>query len=146
MFITKNKELKHIPDNYSDIFELFSSGVMQLNHFKNYKLALLETFVAVEILVVRVTDEIKSSKGISRTKISEFKQAVDLAHRMDIELRLFFKFSQEEEALIGQMVRARKIRNKIMHYNEVAKESEITEIIKSIRSFLFMLIEKHEKI
>ncbi|MCT8341247.1 hypothetical protein MG296_14365 [Flavobacteriaceae bacterium TK19130] len=143
-FINSDSEFNSIPEKYFDVFELFSSGVMHLNHYKNSKIAILETFVALEVLVVRVTDEQKSRRGISKRKISEFKQVIDLAHRMDIELKIFFTFSKEEQQLIGQMVRARKIRNNIMHNNQMVDENEISKIVSQIREFLFMLISKHE--
>ena len=143
-YFKNENELPSIPPKYYDIFELFASGVMQLNHFKNYKLALLESFVAVEILVIRITNEKKESRGISKTKIKDVKQRVDLAYRMDIELRLFFDFSQNEEILISKAVRARQIRNKIMHENQQTNKQEIISLISDIREFLFMMIHKHE--
>ncbi|MFZ3275203.1 MAG: hypothetical protein WA143_13165 [Lutibacter sp.] len=144
-FINTDQDLKQIPEEYFDVFELYSLGLMQLNHYKNFKLALLECFVAVEVLVVRVTDEQKKIRGVSKTKISEFKQAIDIAHRMDVELKLFFDFDKNEEAIIGQMVRARKIRNNIMHENQQVDQTEIIEIIKNINQFIFMLAEKNIK-
>jgi hypothetical protein len=141
-FIQSNKNFKEIPDDYIDVFELYAVGVMQMNYYQNFKMALLEAFVAVEVLVVRITDEQKMARGVSKTKISEFKQAIDIAHKMDVELRLFFNFDKKEEILLGQMVRARKIRNKIMHQNEKVDKKEVIDIIKNINKFLFMLIEK----
>lgn len=142
-FINSPKDLKRIPEEYFDVFELYASGVMQMNHFQNLKLALLECFVAVEILVVRVTDEQKKNRGVSKTKLSEFKQAIDIAHRMDVELRLFFDFDKKETHTLGQMVRARKIRNKIMHENHRIDPKEIIGIIKDINQFIFMLVERN---
>ena len=141
-FIQSNERFKEIPDDFIDVFELYANGVMQMNYYQNFKMALLEAFVAVEVLVVRITDKQKMARGVSKTKISEFKQAIDIAHRMDVELRLFFNFEKKEEALLGQMVRARKIRNKIMHQNEKVDKKEVMDIIKNINDFLFMLIEK----
>lgn len=143
LYINNSLDLKQIPEEYFDVFELYASGVMQMNHFQNLKLALLECFVAVEILVNRVTDEQKRNRGVSKTKISEFKQAIDIAHRMDVELRLFFDFDKKEDTILGQMVRARKIRNQIMHENKNIDPKEIIGIIKDINQFLFMLVEKN---
>ena len=63
---------------------------------------------------------------------------------MDIELRIFFTFSREEQQLLGQMGRARAIRNNIMHNNQMVDEDEVSQIVLQIREFLFMLISKHE--
>lgn len=142
-YINTPQDLKQIPEEYFDVFELYASGVMQMNHFQNLKLALLECFVAVEILVVRVTDEQKRNRGVSKTKISEFKQAIDIAHRMDVELKLFFDFDKKEIEILGKMVRAGKIRNNIMHENQPIDPKEIIEIIKDINQFIFMLAEKN---
>ena len=55
-FVRTNKELRNIPKGYENVFELFTSAVMQLNHFKNFKLAIIEAFVAVEILIIQVSE------------------------------------------------------------------------------------------
>jgi len=137
-------EMPEIPFKYADVFDLFASGIMQLNHFKNFKLAILESFVAVEVLVVRITEEIQKKKGVSSRKIKEFKLEIDLAYRMDVLLTLFFQFSKVEEKIIGDMTRARSIRNDIMHNNNNPDEKEIGNLINHIRTFLFMLIGKYE--
>lgn len=142
-YINNESQLPEIPHKYLDVFELLSSGIMQLNYFKNYKLALLECFVAVEVAVVRITNEILEEEGISKTKISEFKQAIDLAYRMDVLLRLFFSFNKKEDEFVNKMGRARSIRNNIMHNNKIADEEEIKILINEIREFLWMLINKH---
>ncbi len=134
----------HETKGYENVFELFTSAVMQSNHFKNFKLAIIEAFVAVEILIIQVTEKAKEFRGISKRKISSFKQAVDLAHRMEVELFLFFEFDKSEKSLIGKMNRARTIRNDIMHSNKIAEEKEISELVKLTRNFLFMIIEKYE--
>ena len=143
--INKKDEIPIIPTSFQDVFELYSSGVAQLNFFKNSKLALLESFVAVEVLVVRITEELKISKGISKSKISKFKKEIDLAHRMEVELLMFFSFNKKEKDLLGKMVRARNIRNEIMHDNRSTSDLEIRSLLKEIKEFLFMLIRKYEK-
>lgn len=137
-------ELKEIPEKYFDVFELYASGLMQMNYYENFKLAIIETFVALEILVVRVTDEQKQRKGVSNTKINNYKKSIDVGYRMDVELKLFFEFNDKEELLLGKVTRARGIRNKIMHANYQINEKEIKIIVESINEFLLMLIAKNE--
>ncbi|QCX40136.1 hypothetical protein FF125_17410 [Aureibaculum algae] len=143
--IKKSNELKEISDEYFDVFELFSLGLMQMNHFGNYKLALLECFVAVEMLVTRITEKVKKTRGISHGKIKDHKKSVELSYKMDIELKLFFQFDKKEDSLLGQMVRARSIRNGLMHENTQVDEKEVRVLIEDINNFIFMLIEKDDK-
>lgn len=138
------KELKEIPEQYFDVFELYAAGLMQMNYYNNFKLAIIETFVAVEILVVRISDEQKRKRGVSKTKINDYKKSIDVGYRMDVELKLFFNFNDKEELLLGKVTRARAIRNKIMHANYQINEKEIKNIIESINEFLLMLIAKNE--
>lgn len=136
--------LKEIPEKYFDVFELYASGLMQMNYYENFKLAIIETFVAVEILVVRITDEQKLKRGVSNTKINDYKKSIDIGYRMDVELKLFFNFNDKEELLLGKVTRARGIRNKIMHVNYQTNEKEIKNIIENINEFLLMLIAKND--
>jgi hypothetical protein len=64
---------------------------------------------------------------------------------MDVLLKLFFSFDKNQEELIGQMVRARKVRNDIMHNNKVIDKEEIVSIVGQIKNFLFLLINKFRK-
>ncbi|MBJ2174813.1 hypothetical protein JBL43_11235 [Aureibaculum sp. A20] len=140
--IEKSDGLNQISEEYFDVFELYSLGLVQLNYFGNYKLALLECFVAVEMLVTRITDKVKKSRGISNRKINDNKKSVDLSYKMDIELKLFFKFNKIEESLLGQMTRARSLRNNVMHENTSVDEKEVRDLIVHINKFIFMLVKK----
>lgn len=142
-FIDKQEDLTGIPEEFFDVFEIFANGVMLLNHFKNYKSALLEVFISLEILIVRITNEVKNHNGISKRKLDKYKVDLNIAYIMEIELKLMFPFTEKESELLSQMNRARKIRNEIMHLNKIAEEDEIRELTNHIREFMFLLIDKY---
>ena len=145
-FIKKPEDLLELPNIFYDVFEIFANAVMLLNHFKNYKSAILEAFIALEILIVRITNKLKINNGISKKKLDKYKIDLSLAYIMEVELKLFFIFTEEEEKLLFQMNRARKIRNEIMHQNKIAEEVEIRDIMTQMREFLIMLIGKYQEL
>jgi hypothetical protein len=73
-FVDKKSKLLAIPAEFSDVFDLFASGVMQLNFYKNHKIALLECFVAVEILVVRITNEVQKKRVFLMRKLANLSK------------------------------------------------------------------------
>lgn len=135
-----------ISEKYRDIFELYSSAITHMNFYSNHKIALLESFIAVEILVSRVCSEIKLKKGVSQSKLNKYEKEISISYLMDVELPMYFDLSKKEIEIFSKVKGARAIRNKIMHKNQEFSDNEIFSHVLAIKNFLFLITDKMETV
>jgi len=124
--------------------ELLSNALELFGYSKNYKFALLESFIAAEAVIERVLKKLKLSKGISNNKLKEYKKEVPISYKINIELRLILiDLMASEIETINKVDSVRKKRNLVVHEAEEVNSEEARAAINSVYDLLD-LFDKRE--
>ncbi|MED4069612.1 hypothetical protein [Priestia megaterium] len=137
MITLLNSEYK-ISDAEEALLKAFEEA--KLNN--NYKYTLLESFIAVESIVMKFVNEIKIQKGVSKSKLKEYKTEVGIGYVLNIELPLLLDLSDEERKIIGNVNNIRKKRNSVVHEGEDVSKKEAETALNSAIKLMDMIEEK----
>jgi hypothetical protein len=107
--------------NHKDIF---IKAQEEIYLKKNFKYALLEVFIFIEQIVVRILKRIKLEKGISNQTLKAFNKEVGIAYMLNVEIPLVLEEYISQKDLFGNIDKIRKKRNAVVHNGEVVSEDE----------------------
>jgi len=104
---------------------------------ENFRMALLEAVIALEIVVSSIISRIATEKGISEGETEDFLVRVGLAYSLEIVLKLLIPQSLPREEVILGCKGANTIRNGIMHKARLSvSQSEAEDAINNIEMFI----------
>ncbi|MBB4081153.1 hypothetical protein GGR28_003801 [Lewinella aquimaris] len=124
-------------DNEDWSVDLFIKAKEELFHNKNYKYALLDSFIFIESLVGSLVTSAKIERGLSKSTIKNYEKDIGISYQINIELPLLFpSFVGENKAIISDLNKIRKIRNDIVHKGKVVTGEEAAIAIKTVQKFV----------
>ena len=127
-------------DNESWTIDLFLKAKEEFFHHKNYKYALLDSFIFLESLLVSMITNAKIERGISRRVIKDFERDIGISYHIKIELPLLFPdLVEKNKELISKLDKLRKVRNDVVHKGKIVTEKEATIAIKIVGEFVEIL-------
>jgi hypothetical protein len=104
---------------------------------ENFRMALLEAVIALEIVVSSIISRIATEKGISEGETGDFLVRVGLAYSLEVVLKLLIPESLPREEVILGCKGANTIRNGIMHKARLSvSQSEAEDAINNIEMFI----------
>lgn len=126
-----------------DIDEFFIKAKEEFFINKNYKYAILELFTMIEVILVRVLEDIKRSKGVANRKIKDFRKEIPISYQLNVELVMLIEdITEEDRTTLGKIDKLRRLRNAIIHENKrVVRENSIFAF-EAVENFLKLINEK----
>jgi len=104
---------------------------------ENFRMAVLEGVIALEIVVSSIISGIATEKGISRADTASFLEEVGLTDSLKIVLKLLIPESLPEEEVITNCKGAITIRNAIIHKERLSvSQREAQDAIANIETFI----------
>lgn len=112
-------------NEYSLNSELLNKAYENYHLDNNNNLALLNSFISIEISVSNFIDEVYKSNHISNNKIKAYKTEVSMAYKLTILLPVIFKeLKDDKKKLLTQANTIRDRRNKLVHEGIQVEERE----------------------
>jgi len=137
----KFSEIRQLAESPNLILERsYDEILLQAKSFfdqENFRMALLEAVIALEIVVSSIISRIATEKGISEGETEDFLVRVGLAYGLEIVLKLLIPESLPREEVILGCKGANTIRNGIMHKARLSvSQSEAENAINNIETFI----------
>ncbi|MFN8344838.1 MAG: hypothetical protein U0X91_07540 [Spirosomataceae bacterium] len=132
-FFNEKKEVSFVDELYIKASEEFYIN-------KNFKYVILELFTLIEVATVDKLTAFKLKRGISKTKVDEYKKIVPISYLINIEIPLLIgKTDSEQLQVLGSVNRVRQLRNEIIHENGKVREQDAKLALETIPKFLSLL-------
>jgi len=137
----KYSEIKQLADSPNLIFERsYDEILLQAKSFfdqENFRMAITEAVIALEIVVSSIIRRIAAQKGISEGETEDLLVEVGLARSLKIVLKLLVPESLPTEEVISRCKGAITIRNGIIHKERLSiSPREAQDAINSIEMFI----------
>jgi hypothetical protein len=137
----KYSEIKQLVDSPSLILErTYDEILLQAKSFfeqENFRMAILEAVIALEIVVSSIIRRLAAEKGISEDDTENFMVNVGLTGELKIVLRLLILESLPTEEVMSGCKGAISIRNDIIHRERLSvSQREAEDAINNIEMFI----------
>lgn len=112
-------------------------GAKTFFHEEDYRMAVLEAVIALDIMIASLIRKIGRSRGISEGSLKNFLKEVGLARSMKVVLKMIIPDRLPDDDVLKACKTANTLRNKIVHEGKLnVSESEATEAIQNIEAFI----------
>jgi hypothetical protein len=112
--------------------------------YKNYKYAILDSFIVAESLTSKYLDKWKLRQGVSNKKIKEFKKEVGISYKLNVEMIASIpNVNDDHRRIIGAVDVIRSKRNRIVHDGEGADAKESHHALVAVSEY-YELVRKLE--
>lgn len=109
-------------------------------HTNNYKTALLDAFTAIEIGLSTVLESWKLVRGVSKTKLKNYKDEVGIAYKLNIDLPMLLEqVTDIERQVIGRANKVRDLRNDVVHEGRSVSKEEAQEAVNTSKALFDLL-------
>lgn len=121
----------------NQISEFVLKASEELHVHGNFKYSFLESWTGLEIAIVNFLKEKKIQKGVSKNKIESFETEIGISYLINIELQLVADVNDQRlKDLIAEMNKLRKLRNDVIHENEIVARENAEKAISVLGKFL----------
>ncbi len=137
----KYSEIKQLTDSPNLILERsYDEILLQAKSFfdqENFRMAILEAVIALEIVISSIIRRIAAQKGISEGETEDLLVRVGLTRSLKIVLKLLIPESLPKEEIIAGCKGVISIRNGIIHKERLSvSPREAQDAINSIEMFI----------
>ena len=128
--------------------ELLIKALDEFEDNKNFKYALLDSFISAETAIMKFVNKLKLENGVSKNKLDDYKEEVSISYVINIEIPFLVEnLTDDERSVLGRINRVRKIRNDVVHNGKNVTEQEAREAINAVFDLLkFIEPEKYKLI
>jgi hypothetical protein len=104
--------------------------------------ALLDIFMAAELAIAQFVNRSKIAKGVSKTKLEDFRRDIGVSYMINVDLPLLLSpLSAQERKTIECIDSVRRKRNNVVHEGAVVSKDEALNAINAA-SHLFDLLKR----
>jgi len=134
----KLRQLSQSPDTLQRyLIDELLLGAKSFFQEENYRMAVLEAVIALDIVVSSLVRKIGRSRGISTGNLKNFVKEVGLERSLKVVLKLLIPDALPNEAVLTGCKAANSVRNKIVHEGRLnVSENEAIEAIQHIQTFV----------
>jgi len=120
--------------------ETLSGAQRAVELFRTGKTAVIECTIAIEVAVEEVVTAEKLKRGVSKTKLDEYKNEVGLGYQLNVDLPMILApLTDSERTILGAADAVRKRRNEIVHRGAQPDREEGQRAVGTVRSLLDLL-------
>ncbi|MFQ5849675.1 MAG: hypothetical protein ACE5JU_03690 [Candidatus Binatia bacterium] len=121
--------------------ELLDSAIEAMQYAHNFRYAVIESFMSVEIVITELLTQLKHKRGASKAKLEDLRDEVGMRYKLNIELPILLEnITEGERRVIADIDWLRELRNDIVHRGkQVVTESDAKRAINSVLTLYNML-------
>ncbi len=127
-------------ENYDGLLRAFE----ELSVNENPKWALLDAFMMMELAAARFVNDAKIAKGVSKTKLEEYRRDIGISYMLNVDLPLLLcPLSVKERQTIQEADAVRHTRNKVVHAGGVVSKEAALHAISAANNLLDLLKSRY---
>ncbi len=112
-------------------------GAKTFFHEEDYRMAVLEAVIALDIMIASIIRKIGRLRGISKGSLKDFLREVGLNRSMKVVLKMIIPDRLPDDDVLEGCKTANTLRNKIVHEGRLnVSEIEAREAIQNIKTFI----------
>lgn len=112
----------------------------ELSINRNPTWALLDIFMVVEIEVAQFVERSKIAKGISRSKLNDYRRDIGISYMLNVDLPLLLSpISDRERNVLAHADAVRRKRNQVVHAGAVVSAEEALHAINTANDLFGLL-------
>lgn len=128
----------------NDEFKFLSKAHEEVDINRNYKYALLESFIVAESAISESLRKLKLAKGVSKSKLNDYETEVSISYQINVEMPILLdNITPEERQVLGGVDGIRKIRNDVVHNGADVDENTALNALNWVSKLITMLAERN---